>query len=197
MFLASVFLLGAYLSYIRAIAKGEIAHPFVITIWLIWIMLNLITYREVASIQAQIFTWVQFACIIIIALLTVIGTLRKGLEETQRIIKIEGWDFFLGFAVMAAILYKFVVNDPQTSNTVAQLAILLSFVPMVKMACAGTQNMNHWPWVFGVAAYACQFLVAWSGGMPALAFPIVGIMGHTAVWIGIILGRRRSLCHSG
>lgn len=183
--LASTFLVGAYLSYILAVAKGEIPHPVTIGVWVVWVILNTVTYREVASPIAQTFTLVQRFCMFTVGVLTVIATARRGWAATKRTTTFDRWDLSVGIAVLAALAYKFVIADPETSNAVAQGAVLLSFFPMAKMAFGRTQRMSVWPWSLGVAAYLCQFIVAFPDGPAALIYPIVGVIGHGTVWLGV------------
>ena len=183
--LASTFLVGAYLCYIRTVAKGEIPHPVTITVWVVWVTLNAVTYKEVASSIAQTFTIVQQICMFAVGAMTVVVIVRRGWATTKRITTFNRWDLVVGFAILGALAYKVVVADPKTSNAVAQLAVLLSFFPMAKMAFAKTQRMSAWPWSLGVAAYLCQFVVAFPDGLAALIYPIVGVIGHGTVWFGI------------
>lgn len=183
--LASTFLVGAYLFYIWAMLKGEIPHPVTIGVWVVWVLLNVLTYESVASRLALVFAVVQRACMFVIATLVVIAIARRGWVKVKQQTTFNRWDIIMGVAVLCAFAYKFTVNDPRTSNAVAQAALLLSFVPMVKMAFKHTQRMSPWPWSLAVLAYGCQFALAYPDGIAALVYPIVGIVGHGVVWIGI------------
>lgn len=184
--LASCALIGAYAFYIRAMAKGEIPHPVTTTVWTVWVVLNAVTYRAVASSMAQWFTVSQQICMGIMFLLTVVALARHGWARVRAVSTFDRWDVVLGLAVIGALLYKFSVDSPETQNLVAQVAAAISFVSVAKMAYAGTQKMSPWPWALGSLAYALQFIVAWPSGPAALAYPTVNIIGHAVVWHGTV-----------
>jgi hypothetical protein len=184
--LASVALIGAYLTYIRAMIRGEVPHPVTIGIWTVWVVLNALTYKDVASHAARVFTLVQCVCMFTMAILVVRAIDRAGWATIIERTMLNRWDVLVGVAVVVALLYKVFVADPKTANTITQIAVLVSFIPMTKMAWSGRQRMTHWPWSLGVLAYSFQFIVAWPDGFAALVYPVVNIVGHGVVCYGVI-----------
>lgn len=184
MVLASLSLVGAYFTYLRAIFKGEVPHPVTIGMWFVWVMLNFFTYREFTSLYARIFTYVQVACISLIMLFTFGFIVKLGWKQVRQIARIDAWDMCMGIGVVLALCYASFADNARAENIIAQVVVIPSFVPIAKMSFSRTQRMSQWPWSLGVLAYALQGVVAWPDGLAALVYPGVSLVCHAVVWVG-------------
>lgn len=190
--LAAAILVAAYLLYLWALRR-EVPNPVTIPLWFFWVVLNAWTNLEITVRQLHWFPIAQLVCMTATFLLALRCYHRLGWQEVQAASRVKWGDSIAAAIVVTGYVIRLWFGESLAANWVLQVAVIVSFFPLIRQAFYSPKRMNPWPWITGSVAYAVYFTAAIRQGKAAMVYALVGTICHLIVWIGTLRPRSRTL----